>query len=156
MQSKLRTFYIRILLPALVASAALLAARELDFFRPFALDSGRVVAQWVFIVAIVLAVAAPILLRTLFAHRMRFAKSTPSTEFFRLQKWLIGVTLLTTYLVPITCLLVVTRFYHAGVLLAAFYAGYYGYPSMQRIAFDQRIFRVDHGIDPREIQSQGR
>lgn len=83
---------------------------------------------------------------------MRFAKSTPSTELFRLQKWLIGATLLTTYLVPITCLVEVPRFYHAGVVLAALYAGYYGYPSTQRVAFDQRIFRVDHDIDPREIQ----
>jgi hypothetical protein len=156
MQTRLKKFYYRLLLPPAVIIAATLTAQALDLIVPLHLAHGQVVARALFILAIILAVAAPVLLRTLFAHRMRLATRTPQAEWFRLQQRLIGVALLTPYLILIASLVDLPRFYHAGVILSALYAGYYYYPSPRRIAFDQRIFRVSHGFDDRETKSQGR
>jgi hypothetical protein len=156
LQTRLKKYYFCLLLPPIVIVAAVLTARALDLIVPLHLAHGQVVARALFILAIILAVAAPVLLRTLFAHRMRRATRTPQAEWFRLQQRLIGVALLTPYLILVTCLVDLPRLYHAGVILSALYAGYYHYPSVRRITFDQRIFRVDHGFDIREIQRQGR
>ena len=155
MQNRLKKYYFYLLLPSIVIIAAILTARALDLIEPLRLMNGQVLARVIFILAIILSVAAPVFLRTLFAHRMRLAMRTPPDAFFRLQQRLIGVALLTPYLILVTCLVDFPRFYHAGVVLSALYAGYYYYPSPRRIAFDQRIFRVSHGFDDREIQSQG-
>jgi hypothetical protein len=156
MQTRLKKYYFCLLLPSIVIITALLTARALDLIEPLRLMHGQILARVIFILAIILSVAAPVLLRTLFAHRMRLSIRTPPDELYRLQQRLIGVALLSPYLILVTCLVDLPRFYHAGVVLSALYAGYYYYPSPRRIAFDQRIFRVSHGFDDQEIKSQGR
>ncbi len=156
MQTRLKKYYFCLLLPSIVIIAAILTARALDLIEPLRLMHGQVLARVIFVLAIILSVAAPVLVRTLFAHRMRLSVGTAPDAFFRFQQRLIGAALLTPYLILVTCLVDIPRFYHAGVILSALYAGYYYYPSPRRIAFDQRIFRVSHGFDNREIQSQGR
>jgi len=156
MQNRLKKYYYCFLLPSIGIIAAILTARALDLIEPLRLIHGQVLARVIFILAIILSVAAPVVLRTLFAHRMRLSVGTPPDAFFRFQQRLIGAALLTPYLILVTCLVYLPRFYHAGVILAALYAGYYHYPSERRIAFDRRIFKVSHGFDNREIQSQGR
>lgn len=155
-QTRLKKFYYCLLLPPVAIIVAVLMARSMDLIEPIRLMNTQLVARVIFILAISLAVAAPVFLRTLFAHRMRLSIRTAPDEFFRLQQRLIGAALLTPYLILVTCLVDFPRFYHAGVILSAIYAGYYYYPSPRRIAFDQRIFRVNDGFDDREIQSQGR
>ncbi|MCB2149590.1 MAG: hypothetical protein KQI81_24125 [Deltaproteobacteria bacterium] len=156
MQTRLKKYYFCLLLPSMVIIAAILTARALDLIVPLRVIHGQVLARVIFILAIILSVAAPVFLRTLFAYRMRLSVSTPPDAFFRFQQRLIGAALLTPYLILVTCLVDFPRFYHAGVILSALYAGYYYYPSPRRIAFDQRIFRISHGFDNREIQSQSR
>lgn len=147
MQARLKRFYCCLLLPPLVIIAALLGARSLQLIEPVRLAHARAVAQAIFILSIVLAVAMPVVLRTLFANRMRAATRTPWHALFRLQRQLIAVALLTPYLSLIACVVELPSFYHAGVVLAALYAIYYQFPSARRIDFDCRIFRVEYGAD---------
>lgn len=151
MASGLKTVYYRWLLPPLGCTAILLAARAGDWVEPMGVDLWRWLGPWLFLAAIVLAVAAPVALRTHFAHRMRKARHTPPVDFDRLQRRLIRFTLGAVYLVPIVCLVDLPVFYHAGVVLAALYAVYYQFPSDRRIDFDRRIFRVADEADTGQI-----
>ena len=150
MPSRLKTVYYRWLLPPLGCAAVLLAARAGDWVQPVGLDLGRLVGPWLFLAAILSAVAAPVLLRTHFAHRMRQARRTPPADFDRLQRRLIRFTSGAVYLVPAVCLVDLPPLYHAGVVLAALYAVYYQFPSVRRIDFDRRIFRVADEADARQ------
>ena len=147
MRSGLRKYFYLHLLPPLGCAPILLVARAGHWVQPVGLDQGRLLGPWLFLGAILLAVAAPILLRTHFAHRMRRARRTPPADFERLQRRLIRFTLGAAYLVPVVCLVDLPVFYHAGVVLAALYAVYYQFPSVRRIDFDRRIFRVADASD---------
>jgi hypothetical protein len=95
-----------------------------------------------FFASAVLAVAFPILVRSLFAHRMRNRRSTPENDFLRFEKRIIYFTLSTPYLVFVAYLFKIPGFYFAAMIVLALYAAYYFYPSQKRIEFDRRIFRV--------------
>lgn len=142
MQIRLRKFYFRILLPPVAGLAVLLALRAGHLIHPVDFDRGRQLAPGLFLLAVVLAVAAPVYLRASFAHRMRKARQTPSADFYRFQQRLIGISLTSAYLLPVAGLVQLPPFYQSGVVLAALYAIYYQYPSLRRMAFDRRLFRV--------------
>ena len=101
------------------------------------------------VAAVVLAMAVPVFLRATFAHRVRSLRRVSGEDFYLLQRRQIGAALTATYLIPVVCLVELPAFYQAGIVLAALYAAYYQFPSARRIAFDRRIFRVDHVVEGR-------
>ncbi len=151
MTAKLKWLYFSLLLPAVLAGAGSYAARAMG---------GPVWAKWTepqhlargcFISCIIFAVAAPVMQRTFFAHRMRGRKYTPAPDFYRFQKRLIITALLSPYMALAAGLTDLPRLYHAGVILASLYAVYYYYPSNRRISVDARIFRVRRAADDRKV-----
>ena len=146
MQSRLRKYYYRLLFPAGGVSVIVLGCRALGLINPLPLLHDIWLSAAVFILACIPSVAGPIMLRAVFAHRMREANRTPEEDFYRFQKRLIWMMLPAVYLASMTGLAELPRFFHAGILLSALYAAYYQYPSQRRIASDQRVFRVDHGL----------
>ena len=147
MSSDLRTYYLLSLLPPVVCATAALAVRAGDLMPSIGAAQGHQIGAWLFLATVALAVAAPVMLRTHFAHRVRALRQTPPREFVRLQRRLIGLTLGAAYAVPVVCLVDLPPLYHAGVVLAALYGVYYQYPSARRIDFDRRIFRVADDAD---------
>ena len=129
------------LAPALVGFGCVLLLRSLGI-DPI---EGTTMARWVpvlFILAVVSAAAAPILVRAAFAHRMHLRRQTSESEFFRFQRTILIVVMATPYLTLVVYALVAPAFYLGGALLAMLYALYYHYPSERRLAFDRRVFRV--------------
>lgn len=103
------------------------------------------VSAWpaaLFVLSIITAAAAPILIRTGFAHRVRSQSASAMDAFLRFQRTLLVTVMLTPYLTLIAYALDAPRFYMTGSLLAMLYALYYHYPSDRRLDFDRRIFRV--------------
>lgn len=142
MRSRLLKLYYRGVVAPAIVLAALLCARLTGAITPSGTALGNRLGPILFISAIVLAVAMPILLRTLFASRWRLAQHTPPKAFYFLQRRLLWVSLATVYLLPAICLVRIPNFYQGGIILAALYGVYYHYPSRRRIAFDCRVFRV--------------
>ncbi len=130
--------------PAIVLTA-LLGARLAGLLPAAEKAMGNRLGPILFVVAMIFAVAMPILLRTLFANRWRAEKHTPARAFYLLQCRLLFVSLAAVYLLPLICIVRIPPFYQGGIILAALYGVYYHYPSRRRIAFDQRIFRVRDG-----------
>ena len=143
-QLHLNKRYRRRLLVPVMLLAVLLPIRLAGLVTAVGPVPGRWLGPGLFIVAVALAGAMPVLLRTLFAHRWRSARHTPAADFERLQRRLIDVSLAAVWLLPVICLVEMPTFYQGGVILAALYGAYYHYPTLRRITFDSRIFRVSH------------
>ena len=129
------------LAPALVGLAGVWLLRMLGMIDPIR-PAGDTWAPILFVLSVVTAGAAPILIRTLFAHRMRHQHHISEDAFLRFQRIQILVVMATPYLALAAYILAVPRFYFAGTGLAMLYALYYHYPTTRRLVFDRRIFRV--------------
>ena len=145
MAKELKRDYLRLMIPAVVALALLLGVKALELIPVrtlLSLGSQPFFAPFVFVLSVIFAVALPIFYRSLFAHRVRDEKSVPVKKWLRFERTLIHLSLVTVYLVLPACLFEFPRFYLAGTVLMALYAGYYFYPSRKRIEFERRLFRV--------------
>jgi hypothetical protein len=129
------------LAPALIGLVGVWVLRMLGLIDPIR-PADDVWAPVLFVLSVVSAAAAPILIRALFAHRMRHQRHISENEFLRFQQIQILVVMATPYLALAAYLLAVPRFYLAGTGLAMLYALYYHFPSQRRMGFDRRIFRV--------------
>ncbi len=134
-------FYI-MLIPALAGLGGLWLLRTIRSVASGGSPGGGIWAPLLFVLSMASAVAAPILIRSLFAHRVRHRSRISAPEFLRFQRLQIVTVMATPYLALTAYALAVPRFYLAGIILATLYGLYYHFPSRQRVVFDQRIFRV--------------
>jgi len=151
MHSRLKKIYYSLLGPAIAGFIALGVVRSIQ--QPFVLPAHlvAVIAPAIFILAVVFAVAGPILFRSFFAHRQRNHSRVSKSELFSFERTLIVISLVAPYLALAASYLQLPRFHLVGILLLAFYAVYYHYPSNKRITFDRKIFRVSDSISSDEV-----
>jgi len=141
----LRRTYFSLLLPAVFLIASLYGLSTWDVIPvPVAKEKAwPILSPCIFVLSAMTAVAFPIFYRSLFAHRVRDEKSVPEAAWIPFERNQILIALATPYFVLIAYLLGFPRFYFAGTILMALYAGYYFYPSQRRIGFERRLFRVE-------------
>ena len=142
MTGALKRTYFTFLAPAGLGLIVLQCAHGLDLFAIGEVKFIPVIAPLVFVLSVLFAVALPILLRTLFAHKNRNQINTSEVDLIQFERRLIYIISIPPYLALTACLLELPLFYTAGTALATLYAVYYYYPSQKRIQFDRRIFRV--------------
>jgi len=92
--------------------------------------------------AAVTAIAGPVFVRTLFAHRVQSNTRVSTEAFFLFQVRLLTVSGITPYLAIIAVACDLPQFHAAAIVLFALYSLYYYFPSAPRINFDRKIFRV--------------
>jgi hypothetical protein len=141
MTTTLKKWFAIMLAPALVGIAGAWLLRMFGIIDPNSLP-GAFWAPGLFILSVATAGAAPILIRTLFAHRMQHQRQVSEDDFLRFQRLQLSVAMATPYLALAAYALAIPGFYLAGTVLAMLYALYYHYPSNRRLVFDRRIFRV--------------
>lgn len=96
-----------------------------------------------FVLAALTSVAAPLMVRILFAHSLKGSSKADAQSFLQFQQRLLLTALLTPWLAIIVMVFEFQKFYASSIVLMALYAAYYYYPSERRIAFDRKIFRVE-------------
>jgi hypothetical protein len=148
MEKTLRKTYLTLLLPVIAGFIFVYLGRVSHL-----LDSPRtafmpLLASAIFIVAAVCAVAVPVFMRALFAHRLREAHRASAEQLLTLERNILRVALVAPYMGLAGFFFAIPKFHLAGTFLAALYALYYHYPSRRRIAFDKRIFRVTEASSP--------
>lgn len=142
METRLIRHYFFFVLPAVIMAVGFFLAEKLGRTLPGlpALSPG-----WhpvLFIAAAVTAIAAPIFIRTLFAHSIRSDNKVSEKKFWAFQMRLIRTSMITPYLAVAAIVFRLPKFYAAAIVLMALYAVYYFFPSARRIHFDLRIFRI--------------
>lgn len=138
----LKKTYLRLLLPALVALLLSALIKETGWLPININLSLPLIAPVIFVLAVVCAVAMPIYLRASFAHKVRHLRAVSETELIIFEQRIMSVALITPYLILPAYLFNFAEFYFLGIIMMALYAVYYFYPSVKRIQFDKRIFRV--------------
>jgi hypothetical protein len=154
MTVRLKKIYYTVLTPAILGFFSVHLARNFHRKLYFLEEQWTVIAPVIFILAVVFAVAGPILYRTYFAHRQRYHSEIPLTVLFKFERNLIGMGLVAPYLALAVYFLRLPYFYFTGTLLMALYAIYYYYPSKKRIALDRRIFRARDLLSEDRIRRQ--
>jgi hypothetical protein len=137
---ELKKSYYHALAPAALAflTASLMGYFQIHLLDPLTWVTGPIL----FTLSVLFAVALPIFMRTLFAHRMRDRKATTKEDFLHFERRQIQLSLVSPYWAALAILLQSPQFYLVGSFLMALYGSYYYYPSERRIRFDERIFRV--------------
>nr|WP_320193326.1 hypothetical protein [uncultured Desulfobacter sp.] len=92
--------------------------------------------------AAVTAIAGPVMIRVLFAHKVRQNSRVPKALFLTFQRQLIIVSGITPYLALAAVWSGFSEFHAGGIILMALYAAYYYFPSEKRISHDIKMFRV--------------
>ncbi|WP_320040426.1 hypothetical protein [uncultured Desulfobacter sp.] len=92
--------------------------------------------------AAVTAIAGPVMIRVLFAHKVRQKSRVSQALFLTFQRRLIMVSGITPYLALAAVWNKFSEFHACGIILMALYAVYYYFPSQKRIVHDIKMFRV--------------
>ena len=142
MAGELKKIYFMLLIPAVAALLSVYAGRKLGLIPLLQNISINVIAPCIFIFSVLFAIALPVFLRSLFAHRVRHQKRVSQAALIKFERKLLFVSLLTPYFILPAYLLDFPGFYFSTTVLLALYAAYYFYPSRKRIQFEKRIFRV--------------
>jgi len=143
MRRQLSKLYVSLLGPAVVLFVILYAVKKLELVdAPKLLDAAPALASLVFVLAVVCAVASPLLFRTAFVYAHREAKGTSEGELYQLQRRILMVALIAPYLAVAAAFLELPTVPFTGTVLSAFYAVYYFYPSEKKLRRERRIFRV--------------
>ena len=143
MERELKVTYFRLLVPALLAVAVLFSIKQAGIRFGAEVPRTGIVGPALFILAGTFAIALPIFFRTLFLHRIRHRKWTPTADLLAFERRFLLIALVPAYLAVIAYALQITHFHFVGIVLMALYAAYYYYPSPHRVASEKRIFRVE-------------
>lgn len=138
----LKKQYVMLLAPAVACFMVWGLARAVNLVRPGQLAAPAALPPVLFVLSAITAIAGPLFLRTLFAHRLRSENRVPLPAFLSFQKWILRISQITPYFALVAVCCDFPRFHAAAMVLMALYAAYYYFPSRQRIDFDRKIFRV--------------
>lgn len=142
MQKTLQRYYAIALIPVVCFFTGFFLLKKLDLFI-FEVDAvPPMIYQILFVLSAVSAFAAPLFIRSAFAHASRNRQSVSPDDFFVFQKRLLAASQITPYFAVAAMILGFPKFYSAAIILMALYSVYYYYPSRRRIEFDRKIFRV--------------
>jgi hypothetical protein len=140
--SSLRKFYVQLAAPAAALFVLIYVLRRFGL-GPLENETLQLVGgPAVFISAALLSLAAPILHRGIFAHRIRNERSVVTERYTVYQKTQMALALSTPYVALAGFVMDVSRFHFLGAVLFALYGLYYYYPSENRIRREMRMFRV--------------
>ena len=143
MYKSLKKKYYYIVIPAIVIAIALIMFKHYDILQitptPFIQNT---ISPVIFILTTLLAIASPVLHRTIFNNKIKESKFITSDKFYRYQNQLLYLIAFTPYLVLIAYVLHLQQFYFGGTALFSLYALYFYYPSEKRIRNEIRIYRV--------------
>ncbi len=142
MLRELRKTYFAFLIPAAAGFLILYAVKTLDLLSWKQVRPPQVIGIFLFVSSFFFAIALPVFMRTLFAHRMKDRKTIGLAELAGFERNLIALALTAPYLSLIAYFLELPGFYFTGSFLAALYGAYYYFPSEKRIDFETKIFRA--------------
>ncbi|MCJ2164815.1 MULTISPECIES: hypothetical protein [unclassified Pseudodesulfovibrio] len=142
LQKTLFRRYLLMLAPAALIFGGWAACRQAGLTPNMPSGTAAVIGPIVFIAAIILAVALPLLCRVGFVRKVEGQKNVESAPFLDFQLTLMSIALTAPFAAAAGYIAGVANFHFAGAFLASLYAAYYYYPSEKRIHQEMRLFRV--------------
>jgi hypothetical protein len=150
MQARLKNLYYALLAPLVAGFAMAAASRRLLTLPSIPDRVMAAVAPGLFLAAALLAVAGPVLIRTLFAHRHGASRGVSPGALYAFERRLIVIPMAAPYLALVAYCLQLPHFFLAATVLMALIAIYHACPTTARSSLDLRIYRV-----PRSVSDDG-
>ena len=139
--------YLTIIAPSTALFATWAVCRQAGVVHPLSPQYTDLIGPTVFITAIVLAVALPLLYRIRFVKAVEGSRSVDAEAFVPFQLNLMTLALVSSYAAAAGYMAGVSNFHFSGAFLASLYGAYYYFPSERRVAQEMRLFRVRPGED---------
>ena len=143
MRNKLKRKYYFLVFPALLIALILIIFKQYNIFQINPTQSiTNTISPVVFIFAAILALALPILYRSIFNNSIKNNKDLTVEKLLHFESRTLYMIASTAYLVLLAYFLQLPQFYFAGTVLFSLYGLYFYYPSEKRIENEKRIYRV--------------
>ena len=143
MRNKLKRKYYFLVLPALLIALILIIFEQYYIFQINPTQSiTNTISPAIFILTAILALALPILYRSIFNNSIKDNKDLTVEKLLHFESRTVYIIAITPYLVLLAYVLQLPQFYFAGTVLFSLYGLYFYYPSEKRIENEKRIYRV--------------
>ena len=143
MRNKIRRKYYFLVFPALLIALILIIFKQYNIFQINPSQSiTNTISPVIFIFTAILALALPILYRSIFNNSIKNNKDLTVEKLLRFESRTLYMIASTAYLVLLAYFLQLPQFYFAGTVLFSLYGLYFYYPSEKRIENEKRIYRV--------------
>lgn len=134
--------YLTILAPSTALFAVWAVCRQAGVVHPLNPQYTDLIGPTIFITAIVLAVALPLLYRIRFVKSVEGSRTVDAEAFVPFQLNLMSLALVASYAAAAGYMTGVSNFHFSGAFLASLYSAYYYFPTERRVAQEMRLFRV--------------
>jgi len=105
-------------------------------------ETSKTVSVILFSLSVLFAIALPIFFKLKFINKVKNLNSISLNDFYKFEKAIMKIALLTPYFIILSLVLNLKEFYFTGIILMSIYACYYYFPSEKRMKFEKTIFRI--------------
>lgn len=142
-KKELQNFFRQMLIPALLLIIFSELTKKSFHFDLSGFLAKEIIEPLVFVFSTVSALAAPVLFRLKFIKKVKDKNKIDRSVFLNFEKQTLFIVLITPYFFFIASCLRFSTFYYLSIFLFSLYAGYYYYPSIKRLNFERRLFRIE-------------
>ena len=143
MRNKLKRKYYFLVFPALVIALILIIFKQYNIFQINTTQFiTNTISPAIFILSAILALALPILYRSIFNNSIKDIKTVTAESLLNFESRTLYIIASTAYIVLLAYIFQLPQFYFAGTVLFSLYGLYFYYPSEKRIENEKRIYRV--------------
>jgi hypothetical protein len=106
------------------------------------INSGKTAMIIVTTLSGVMGIAVPIFYRSYFVYKVRDKKQVTADAFLSFERVLLTTALLSPYFLAIAVLMNMNQTALMLIALFSIYVAYYYFPSMKKVLFEMKIFRI--------------
>ncbi len=103
---------------------------------------GNLINYILIALAAVIGIAFPVFFRSFFVYKIRDKKEISEEIFIRFEKILVTFSLITPYILALSLVYDMNNRANIIITILALYSAYYYYPSVRKMKFEMKVFRI--------------
>ncbi len=139
---KLKKLYFLQLTPALFLMVLFFFFREQFTWQGVIPLHGNLFSDILIALAVLIGIAFPMFFRSFFVHKIKDKTKIPEEIFLRFEKILMTFSLITPYFLVLAIAFGMENKANIFLTILALYASYYYYPSVKKMNFEMKLFRM--------------
>ena len=144
---QLKRFYFIQLIPAIILIGLLYFFGNQFKWQGNLPAQGNLISDILIALAAVIGIALPMFFRSFFVYKIRDKKVISEEIFIRFEKILMTFSLITPYFLVFSLAFDMKSKANIFITILALYAAYYYYPSVRKIKFEMKVFRIKQHSD---------
>ena len=141
MQQEIRTYYVKLILPAVLCCVVLFVLERLNI-PVFLGEVSKAGTVFFIILSALFSIVLPLWYRIFFIRKVKGQKQVSVEQFVKFEKTFLLIAELALYVVLIAYIFKAPKMQMVFIALFGFYAAYYYFPSHKRIHHEKKLFRV--------------